>query len=256
MSLRDPNVSNARKPKRIAMVIANPAVSSTTGWPVGFWWSELTHPYFAFHEAGYAVEVFSPEGGRCEADAMSDPRDASGYSASDLISLGFLHTPSLVALVQSTKPVSEIDVDRFDAIVVAGGQAPMFNFEKATGLHTKFVEFYEAGKVASALCHGVAILRYARRSDGTFLARGKTVTGFANVEEDFADNAVWDMGAMPRDKHLMPWRIEDALKELGANFVQGGLWRGFAVRDGNLITGQQNFSGSETARLIVETLGR
>ena len=76
------------------------------------------------------------------------------------------------------------------------------------------------------------------------------------MEEDFADDAVWQMGALPRDKRLMPWRIEDELKKLGANYVQAGLWRGYAVRDGNLITGQQNFSGSETAALVIETLGR
>jgi len=29
---------------------------------------------------------------------------------------------------------------------------------------------------------------------------------------------------LARDKHLMPWRIEDELKKLGANFVQAGLW--------------------------------
>ena len=54
----------------------------------------------------------------------------------------------------------------------------------------------------------------------------------------------------------MPWRIEDRLKALGANYVQAGLWRSFAVRDGNLITGQQNFSGAETARLVIDALGR
>jgi putative intracellular protease/amidase len=256
MSLRDPNPSNKNHPKRVAIVIANPATSSTTGWPVGFWWSELAHPYYALHEAGYEVDVFSPAGGRCEADGMSDPRDASGYAASDLISMGFINTPSLAALVENTKPVSGIDVSRFDAIVVAGGQAPMFSFEKASQLHQKFVAFYEAGKVACALCHGVALLRYAKLSSGELLVRGKTVTGFANVEEDFSDNAVWNMGALPKDKHLMPWRIEDELEKLGANFVQAGMWRGFAVRDGNLITGQQNFSGTETANLVIETLGR
>lgn len=256
MSLRDPNASNKSKPKRIAIVIANPTTSSTTGWPVGFWWSELTHPYFAFHEAGYEVEIFSPTGGKCEADSMSDPRDGSGYSASDLISMGFISTPKLAALVDDTKPIASLDVARFDALVVAGGQAPMFSFEQATSLQQKFVEFYEAGKLACALCHGVAVLRFAKLSNGELLAKGKTITGFANVEEDFADNAVWSMGALPRDKHLMPWRIEDELKKLGANFVQAGLWRGYAVRDGNLITGQQNFSGSETANLIIETLGR
>jgi putative intracellular protease/amidase len=256
MSLRDPNVVNKSKPKRVAIVVANPTTSTTTGWPVGFWWSELTHPYHAFHEAGYEVEVFSPAGGTCGADAMSDPRDASGYSASDLISMGFIATPRLAALVERTQPVSEISVAKFDAIVVAGGQAPMFSFEKATSLHAKFVEFYEAGKIAAALCHGVAVLRYAKLRSGEYLAKGKTVTGFANVEEDFADNAVWGMGLLPREQHVMPWRIEDELRNLGANYVQAGLWRGFATRDGNLITGQQNFSGTETANLVIEALGR
>jgi putative intracellular protease/amidase len=255
MSLKDLNPVNPKRPKRVAIVVANPAVSSTTGWPVGFWWSELAHPYYEFHERGYDVEVFSPNGGRCEADALSDPRDPSGYSSSDLISMGFIATPALAALVENTKPVSALSVADFDAIVVAGGQAPMFTFEQATELQRKFVQFYESGKVAAALCHGVAILRYARLSDGTPLAKGKTVTGFANAEEDFADNAVWEMGALPRDKHVMPWRIEDELRKLGANYVQAGLWRGFAIRDGNLVTGQQNFSGGETARVVAEALG-
>ena len=153
---------------------------------------------------------------RLSLEQFTSPRDASVYSASDLISMGFPSTPGLAALVERTKPASGIEVARFDAIVVAGGQSPMFSFEKATALHQKVVEFYEAGKVASALCHGAAVLEYTRLSNGEHLVKGKTVTGFANVEEDFADNAVWDMGALPRDKHLMPWRIEDDFKKSGA----------------------------------------
>lgn len=256
MSLNDPNVVNPQRPKRIALVIANPAVSSTTGWPVGFWWSELTHPYHGFTQAGYAVTLFSPLGGRCEADAMSDPNDASGYSRTDLISQGFLHTPELKALVDATQPLSALTLADYDAIVVAGGQSPMFSFAQAGELHAKFAAFYEAGKIAAALCHGVAVLAYAKTLSGEYLVKGKTVTGFANCEEDFADEAVWSYGLLPRGQHVMPWRIEDRLRELGANFVQAGRWRSFAVRDGNLITGQQNFSGEETARLVIEALGR
>ncbi len=253
MSLKNPNI--AHKPKKIALVIANPSVSTVTQWGVGFWWSELTHPYHAFVEKGYEVEIFSPNGGKCEGDAMSDPNDASGYSASDLISQGFIHTPALKALIENTKKVSEINLKDFDAIVVAGGQSPMFSFEKATDLHKKFVEFYENGKITSALCHGVAILKYAKLSNGEYLAKGKTITGFANVEEDFADEAVWSYNLLPRGTHLMNWRIEDEMKKIGANYVQAGLWKGFAIRDGNLITGQQNFSGAETAELIIKALG-
>ena len=255
MSLKDANVVNPRRTRRVAMVLSNPAVSTTTGWPVGFWWSELSHPYFLLSEKGYAVDVFSPDGGRCEADAMSDPRDPSGYSESDIVSLGFLSTPKLAALIENTRKVSAIEVGAYDAIVVAGGQGPMFTFEKATNLHRKFVEFYEAGKVACALCHGVAVLRYARLSNGEYLAKGKSVTGFANVEEDYADNAVWEMNLLARDKHVMPWRIEDEMKSIGANYIQAGLWRGFAIRDGNLVTGQQNFSSLETAEVLVRALG-
>lgn len=255
MSLKDPNVVNPRRRKRVAIVVSNPAISHTTGWPVGFWWSELSHPYFVLTEKGYAVEVFSPDGGKCEADDMSDPRHPSGYSSSDLISMGFLSTPALAALVQNTRKVSEIDVSNFDAILVAGGQAPMFTFETATALHKKFAEFFEAGKIACAMCHGVALLRYAKLSNGEYLAKDKTVTGFANVEEDYADNAVWSMGLLSRDKHVMSWRVEDEMKRIGANYVQAGLWRGFAIRDGNLITGQQNFSGTETAEAVAVALG-
>jgi putative intracellular protease/amidase len=237
------------------MVISSPAVSTTTGWPVGFWWSELTHPFFAFTEKGYEVEVFSPEGGKCDGDAMSDPRDPSGYSGTDLISMGFLSTPKLMALVENTKPVDVLATADFDAIVIAGGQAPMFTFDNAQVLQKKFVEFFESGKVTAVLCHGVAILKYARLSNGDFLAAGRTVTGFSNIEEEFADNAVWQMGILSRDKHVMPWRIEDELKAIGANYIQAGLWRGFAVRDGNLITGQQNFSGAETANIVAQALG-
>jgi putative intracellular protease/amidase len=255
MSLKDPNTVNRARPRRIAIVIANPATSTTTGWPVGFWWSELAHPWLAFHERGYEVELFSPDGGRCEPDALSDPRDPSGYSADDIVSMGFIATPRLAALVEATKPAEAIAPDAFDAILVAGGQSPMFSFDRAAALQARFATFLEAGKVAAALCHGTAILCHARLSNGDPVAKGRTVTGFANVEEDFADAAVWDMGALPCGTHLMPWRIEDRLKAQGANYVQAGLWRGFALRDGNLVTGQQNFSGAETARAVIDAIG-
>ncbi len=256
MSHKNRNPVNARNPKRAAIVVSNPSVSTTTGWPVGFWWSELSHPYFKFAEIGYEVDIYSPLGGTCEADAMSDPDDASKWHAEDVISRGYKNDPDFMKLLDNTAKVDEIDVDRYDALLVAGGQGPMFTFESAENLQAKFVEFYEAGKPTAAVCHGVAVLRYARLSDGEPLVKGKTVTGFANVEEDASDQAVWDLGALSRDKHVMPWRIEDELRALGANFIQAGLWRGYAVRDGNLITGQQNFSGGETADLIIEAVGR
>jgi putative intracellular protease/amidase len=256
MSHQNLNPVNPNRPKRAAIVISNSAVSTTTGWPVGFWWAELTHPYFHFTEAGWNVDVYSPNGGKCEADAMSDPEDASQWQAEDVISRGYKHDPGFVKLIENTQRVDELSVEDYDVLVVAGGQGPMFTFETAENLQRKFVEFYESGKITAALCHGTAILRYATLSSGEPLVKGKTVTGFANIEEDFADQAVWDAGALDRDTHIMPWRIEDEVRKLGGNYVQAGLWKGFAIRHGNLVTGQQNFSGAEVAKTILEAVGR
>jgi putative intracellular protease/amidase len=235
-------------PKQVLMVIANPSVSTTLGWPVGFWGSELTHPYRAFSEAGYQVTVASPKGGRCELDAYSDPRDESGYSAEDLITMGFLNTPSLVALLEETPKLADLDLERFDAIVVCGGQSPMFTFRDNAELQEAIRTLYEQEKPAAALCHGVAALVDLQLADGSYLIEGKTITGFADVEEDYADELV--------GQRVMPWRIEDAARERGANYVQGGLWKPFAVRDGRLITGQQQYSGGKVAELVIEALGR
>src|SRR4029453_12004804 len=107
MSLQNTNAVDPSRPKRIAIVIANPSLSTTTGWPVGFWRSEPTHPYIQFTEVGYEVEIFSPNGGRCEADAMSNPEDASGWQADDVISRGYLHDPEFIKLVENTRSVDE-----------------------------------------------------------------------------------------------------------------------------------------------------
>ena len=186
---------------------------------------------------------------------MSDPEDESQWQAEDVISRGYKHDPNFMKLVENTTPVRELEVGAYDALVVAGGQGPMFTFKDATDLHHKFVEFYETGKVTSALCHGTAVLAFATLSNGEPLVTGKTVTGFPNVEEDLADQMTRQAGALGEGQHIMPWRIEDSLNTLGANFIRAGAFRSFAIRDGNLVTGQQNFSGAEVAEKILEAVG-
>jgi putative intracellular protease/amidase len=149
--------------------------------------------------------------------------------------------------VENTPKLATLNYDDYDAIVVVGGQSPMFTFRNNEDLKNAIRTFYEAKKVTAALCHGVAALIDVRLSDGSYLLIGKTMTGFANVEEEFADNYV--------GRKVMPWHIEDAAKERGANYIQGGLFKPFAVRDGRLITGQQQYSGAATAKLVIEALG-
>jgi putative intracellular protease/amidase len=243
------NVSNPSRPKRVLMIAANPAVSPVTQWPVGFWWAELTHPYWAFTEAGYAVEIRSPDGGALVADSYSDPEDSSGYSAHDILSLGFKRSATHAALLASTVSIADVDVEAYDALFVTGGQSPMITFRGNAGMQSLVARFYEAGKVTALVCHGTCLLLETRLSSGELLVQGKTWTGFANSEEAFADSFV--------GTRIQPFWIEDEARAIaGTNFVVDQRFREFAVRDGRLITGQQQFSGAAAARLVIETLGR
>lgn len=236
-------------PKRVVMIAANPSVSPTTGWPVGFWWAELTHPWLRFTEAGYAVDIVSPAGGDLQADGFSDPEDASGYSADDLISLGFKTSPVHAALLTGTGSIAEVRLEECDAIFIAGGQSPMVTMIDDTGLHAFVARAFEAGKVVALVCHGTCVLLKTRLSTGALLVSGRTWTGFANSEEAFADAHV--------GRKIQPFWIEEEARRIpDTNFVVSGMFRPFAIRDGNLVTGQQQYSGAAAADLVIEALGR
>lgn len=235
--------------KKILMIAANPGTSPTTGWPIGFWWAELTHPYWTFAEAGYQIDIVSPKGGDLLADGFSDPEDASGYSAHDILSLGFKKSESHAALLKGTKSIADVDLAPYDAIFLAGGQSPMVTMIDDSALHAFVARAYEAGKIVAVVCHGTCVLLKARLSTGDLLVKGKTWTGFANSEEAFADAFV--------GKRIQPFWIEEEAKKIdGTNFVTSGLFKPFALRDGNLITGQQQYSGAAAAELVVAALGR
>ena len=243
-----PTMSNTNTtPKKVAMIVANAAISEQTGWPIGFWWAELAHPYWEFKENGFEVELFSPEGGAVEADGFSDPEHESGYSADDYLSLGFKKSPKHFGLTQETHKLADLNPENFDAIFVTGGQSPMYTFVNNEPLQQTFAQFYEQGKIASAICHGTCILLNTRLSNGELLVKNKTWTGFANCEEDYADQAV--------GTKIQPFRIEDRANEIpDTTFKVGQPFEAYALRDGNLITGQQQHSGTAAARLVVEAL--
>lgn len=235
--------------KRVLIVASDPSVSEQTGWDIGFWWEELTHSYWEFTKAGYQVVIASPKGGRLKADSLSDPRDDSRLSADDLISLGFINSPEHMALIEHVPALSETDVSSFDAVFLVGGQGPMYTFVDNPDVHAVLRAFYEAGKITAVICHATSALLRTALSSGELLVKGKTWTGFANSEEDYADSFV--------QMKLQPFRIEDEARKLeGTNFIVQGRFSPHAVRDGNLITGQQQYSASATARLVIEALGK
>lgn len=238
---------NAGHNGKVLMIASNKSESKQTGWPIGVWYSELTHPYWAFTEAGYTVDIASLEGGELFFDSFSDPEDVSKYAAFDFISLGFKRDPAKMALAKNTLKLSGVNPADYKAIFVCGGQGPMYTFYKNPEIEKFFVDFYLTGKPTAAICHGTAILLNAKLPNGKLLVDGKRWTGFASEEEQYADAYV--------GRQIQPFRIEDLARQLpNSKYEDGPAFSPFAVRDGNLITGQQQNSGALAAEKVLEAL--
>lgn len=234
---------------KILMVASSPTVSQQTGWPIGFWAAEMTHPMHVFLEAGYEVELVSTDGGEVVMDSYSNPTDESGYAAHDVISLGFMQQEWFNNMLKSTQKLSEVNYSDYDAIFLVGGQGPMYTFRGNTALEKLFAAFYETGKPSAAVCHSTTLLLEAKKENGELIVAGKTWTGFANSEEDFADEAV--------GQQIQPYRIEDEAKKLAnTTFKVANAFSSYAITDGNLVTGQQQNSGTAAARMVVELLAK
>ena len=232
---------------KILMVASSPAVSEQTGWPIGFWAAELTHPLHVFQEAGYEVTIASTEGGALQMDAYSNPLDESGYSAHDIVSLGYLQQASFQKSLENSPSFASVNPADFDAIFLVGGQGPMYTFKGNEALQQLFANFYEAGKPSAAVCHSTTLLLEAKTSKGELVVAGKTWTGFADAEEQFADQAV--------GQRIQPYWIESEARKLeNTTFKVAAPFSSYAIADGNLITGQQQNSGAAAARLLVEQL--
>lgn len=233
---------------KILIIAANPSVSKTTGWPIGFWAAELTHPYWEFSKSGFEVEIASPDGGKIEFDSFSDPEHESGYSAADLISLGWKHSKKHMDLLSDTIKLSEANPDDFDAVFLVGGQSPMFTFKDNKMLSDFVVNFYLTGKPTALVCHSTCLLLDAKLPDGKHLVENKKWTGFANSEEKYADDFT--------GIKIQPFWIEDEAKKIQSEFIVKSAFTPFAIEDGNLITGQQQYSGTEAAKLVISQINK
>ena len=157
---------DVNRDRSVLILASNLATSTQTGWPIGFWWSERPTPTGTLTEAGYRVDIASPDGGALTGDAYSDPTDPSGYSADDLLSLGFLTSPATRALVEQSTPLAGVDPADYDAVLVIGGQGPMYTFFNDERVRRLVAWNYEAGRITAAICHGTACCSRPARPTG------------------------------------------------------------------------------------------
>ena len=212
--------------------------------PTGFWSEELVKPHQIFTKAGFDVTIASPRGVTPTLDPLSM---SLGYNDDDQsIVDGFQeYLDGLGDALQHPAVLEEQSAADYDVVFQVGGHGPMQDLAVHPTIGKLFVDVLDDDdKILAAVCHGPAAFLSAHREDGTWAFRGRHLTGFSNTEETmatFAGNA--------------PWLLEDRLKLAGAIYEEGEPYKPHFVRDGNLITGQQEVSAQVTAEAVLEALG-
>ena len=221
------------------LIIATSANQLTSGDQTGIWLEELTTPYYAFVEGGADVTLASIAGGAIPVDTRSLAAPGDNEASVER----YLEDAALQALVQNTPKFTDLDLQQFDAVFLPGGHGTMFDYPNSKELARLIETFDRSGKVVSAVCHGPAGLVSATKADGTPFVAGKRVAGFTESEEH----------AVGLEKEV-PFLLETKLRELGAEVETAPDFQAFALRDGNLITGQNPASATDTAALVLDAV--
>lgn len=223
-------------PKRVLMIVTSHAHLGDTGTPTGFWLEELAAPYGVFRDAGLAIDLASPAGGRPPSDPKSEASNAEEVRR-------FREDREATDKLASTLRLADV-TERYDAYFVVGGHGVMWDLASSPELAALLGRAHDAGKVVAAVCHGPAALVGVHDAQGEPIVRGRRVAGFSNEEEDAV-----------RLTAVVPFPLETRLRELGGRYERGPMWAPFAVRDGHLVTGQNPQSSAAVARETLAALG-
>ncbi|UYG00673.1 MULTISPECIES: type 1 glutamine amidotransferase domain-containing protein [unclassified Halomonas] len=224
----------------ILMVVTSHDKLGDTGNKTGFWLEELAAPYYTFLDAGAKLTLASPAGGQPPLDPSSDAPDAQTDATNR-----FKQDLDAQHALAHTQTLDDIDVSDFDAIFYPGGHGPLWDLAESATSARLIEDALAADKPVAAVCHAPGVLRHVRKSDGKPLVAGRKVTGFSNSEEE----------AVGLTK-VVPFLVEDMLKEQGGEYSKGDDWSAYVVEDGLLITGQNPGSSEATAEALLKRLKR
>jgi putative intracellular protease/amidase len=223
---------------KILFVLTSHDQLGDTGKKTGFWLEEFAAPYYVFKDAGAAITLASPNGGQPPLDPKSDLPE----SLTELTKR-FRSDKVAQAALANTKELAHLSATDFDAVFYPGGHGPMWDMPDNAASIALIKAFVKAGKPVGAVCHAPAALVNVRGQDGEYLVKGKRVTGFANAEEQAVGLSA-----------VVPFRLEDRLKERGGVYSNDANWAPHVEVDGMLVTGQNPASSGPAAQALLSLL--
>jgi len=223
---------------KILIVLTSHDQLGNTGKKTGFWLEEFAAPYYVLKDAGAAITLASPKGGQPPLDPKSDLPE----SLTELTKR-FRKDKAAQAELANTKKLSAVSADDFDAAFYPGGHGPMWDMPDNKISIALIEAFVKADKPIGAVCHAPAAIVNVRGKDGEYLVKSKHVTGFTNAEEE----------AVGLSK-VVPFLLEDRLKERGGLYSKGADWAPYVQVDGKLVTGQNPASSRPAAQELLKLL--
>ena len=223
---------------KVLLVLTSHDQLGNTGEKTGFWLEEFAAPFYLLKDAGAEITLVSPKGGQPPLDPKSDlPENQTELTNR------FRADAAANAQLANTKKLADISADDFDAVFYPGGHGPMWDMpDNATSI--ALVEaFVKADKPVGAVCHAPVALTNVRWKDGDYLVKGNRVTGFSNEEE----------AAVHLEK-VVPFLLEDRLKERGGIYSKAANWVPHVQVDGLLVTGQNPASSAPCAKSLLKLL--
>ena len=223
---------------KVLIVLTSHSELGNTGHKTGFWIEEFAAPYYTLKDAGAQITIASPKGGQ----PPIDPKSAEPANQTEATKR-FDTDDNLQQLLANTKKLSEVSADNFDAVFYPGGHGPLWDLTNDTNSITLIHDFLAANKPVAAVCHAPAVLLNVKNENGDPVVKGKNVTGFTNTEE-----------AAVQLTDIVPFLLEDELKNKGGNYSKKDDWASYVIKDGLLITGQNPASSEEAAKQLLELL--
>lgn len=209
-----------------------------TGKKTGFWIEEFASPYYYLTDKGVEVTLASPAGGQPPIDPTSDKPENQTDAT-----IRFKADEALQEKLSRTLPLAEVSADDFDAVFYPGGHGPLWDLAESADSARLIESFYGLEKPVAFVCHAPAALKNVKNADGEPLVKGKKVTGFTNTEEELVQLT-----------EVVPFLVEDMLKENGGIYSKAGDFEPYALEDGLLITGQNPASSEKVAEILLEKL--
>ena len=223
---------------KVLFVLTSHDKLGDTGNKTGFWIEEFANPYYSLLDKGVEITVATPEGGKAPIDPTSDSEDNQTEDTKR-----FKDDEAAQKVINNTRKISDVKEQDFDGVFYPGGHGPLWDLSNDEKSIKLIESFNEAGKPIAFVCHAPAALKNVKAKDGNALVKGKKVTGFTNSEEEAVQLT-----------DVVPFLVEDMLKENGGIYSKEADWNEYAVTDGNLITGQNPQSSGAVATRLYDML--